>query len=218
MKHLYTNDKAGASRVVVKHFPEQPSFIIVPPRMAKQMEKGFFKACDLADIEKLSSIVSRNDVKKFAWLNATAFAPKISGYREANKQLIEQLNTVNRFYQPEQLSSYVDAGVKEGLDTLISMLDSINPAHDLGLLEAVGFAAHQPMKMIQVKTGVFAIILYEVEVIEDDHCSMQNKHLELLSADLKASCDLINKFYPLEFMCGFSLFNEYVGIRRLMYS
>lgn len=218
MKHVYTNDKAGASRVVVTHHTDTPRFILVPPKMAKQLELNFFKLSDLVELEKLSSIVSRSDVKKFAWLNGTAFKLKVSGYNEANSGLIDLLNSLPRYYQPEQMKEHLEAGIKEGLDTLNSMIDSVNPEHERGMLEKVGYAAHQPMKVLPVSPNVYAVILYEVEVLDDDSCPLTSAHLSRFSKELKAACDEINRHHPLEVMCGLSLFNEYVKTRKLLLS
>lgn len=188
-------------------------FILVPPFMAQPLKNGLIKPSDLGDIEKLSGILSKSHVKKFLYLNLTQFNPKQTKYRDGNEDLVDLLNTLTRFYQPETLPESCDKRQLYSVEgTLNSMIDSINDEHELGLLDKVGYAAHQNFKTVKVSNETYAIILCDVQVLDLDDCSapLHYRHQQEYTKDLAKLTDLISKDCAFEVSVQSNHFKKYV--------
>lgn len=188
------------------------TFVLLPPFMGKILKAGVVKPHELKDFGKLTGILSKNHVKKIVYLNTTSFNPKSDYYCQGNQDLISLLNEVPRFYKKEDFQPYCDVNqiTQTVGGTLNTMIDSINDDHELGILEKVGYAAHQSFEVFRIANGVYGILLLDVDVLNPDEGHLTAQHMHRSIRDLGKLTDLLSCDLGFKYATSLVCFKDYV--------
>lgn len=201
----------------MKTLVQKPQFILCPPFFKEALAKGYLSVGDLNQFEKLVSILSVEQVKKFLFLNLNEFKPSTAAYTYANAMVVRLLATLQAEYGCKCIKTdsenwrqkyplYPNISVEEAL------CDGLDVKAQIKLLEAMAQNYHQGFEVLTIDANTYAVVLTEMTLLEaGGDTVLVQEHQRCFQKDMKQLLDSIGCYYPDEFMVKSDLYSLYVG-------